>query len=264
MTLQKKFIAYFFGSIGGIIILWLLASLYLTSQATALVFQNKVSWASVPTVQELDYKLVWQKTKEGKSFSIWDFKNFNTDKYLIYFHGNAGRLLHFFPELTKEYNVVSPAYSGYSESEGEPSVESTYDIAEKTYDWLVSQGVSEDKITIFGHSMGGSPATYVASKKPKANKLVVVNTFSSIQSMCISQYGPLCVFSGGIFNSAENAKNVTIPEYSFSYTGDTSVPFTEGKKLFEAMGTKNKTFTEMNGNSHSYPQFDLILSKIRN
>jgi uncharacterized protein len=261
--MPKKFLFYFLGSIIAVIGLWLLASAYLAGQATTLVFANKVSWASIPQTPDLKYNTYWQKSKEGKTFSIWELENKNTDKYLIYYHGNAGRLLNFFEPLNAEYNVISPAYNGYSESEGDPSVEATYDVALKTYDWLVAKGVPENKITIFGHSMGGSPATYVASLKPKANKLVVVNTFSSVQSMCIRQYGPLCIFTGSVFNSADNAKKVTIPEYSFSYTGDTTVPFNEGEKLFEAMGSKEKKFFKMDGFTHSYPNFETILKEIK-
>jgi uncharacterized protein len=264
METKNKLVYYFFGSIVSLVIIWLLVSLYLASQATNLVFNNKVSWTSVPSVADLNYKLDWQKNKNGKTFSIWSFENPSSDKYIIYYHGNAGRLLHFFPELISDYNIISPAYNGYSESEGDPSVDATYDVAIKTYDWLVAKGVSEDKITIFGHSMGGSPATYVASQRPKASKLVVVNTFSSIMSMCTKQYGPLCIFTGSVFNSVEHAKSVTIPVYVFAYIGDTTVPFGEGKKLFEAFKSQNKTFIELDGNTHSYPKFDVILNNIKN
>jgi uncharacterized protein len=260
--MNLKFVKIFVGSIVGIIALWLIASLYLSGQAATLVFLNKVSWASVPESPQLSYKLNWKQNSAKQNFSIWELQaQTSTDQYLIYLHGNAGRLLHFFPELTKKFNVISPAYPGYSESEGDPNVENVYETAVSTYDWLTAKGVNPNKITILGHSMGGSPAVYLASKKP-AKQLVVINTFSSIQSMCIRQYGPLCVFTGSIFNSAENSRNVTIPVRQFAYRGDTTIPFDEGELLFKEFKSGDKKFFEMNGFTHSYPNFEEILKNI--
>jgi uncharacterized protein len=122
---------------------------------------------------------------------------------------------------------VSPAYPGYHESEGSPSVDNVYQTAVDTYDWLVNvKKIPENKIIIFGHSLGGSPAVYLASKKPKANKLVLINTFSSVQSMCSRQASFLCAFTGAIFNTAKNAENVTIAVIQFGYVGDTTIPAT--------------------------------------
>lgn len=264
MINSKKVLKYFGGGLVGIIVIWLLGSLYLTSQAANLVFLNQVSWASIPENSSLNYSLNWAKSSENKNFSIWEFSNPSSDQYLIYYHGNAGRLLHFFPSLEKKYNVISPAYHGYSESEGNPTVDNVYDVALKTYDWLVAKGIPEDKITIFGHSMGGSPAVKVASLKPNAKQLILVNTFSSIQSMCIRSYGPFCVFSGGIFNSSENGKNVAVPVSVYSYKGDTTIPFNEGEKLYDSFtNSKKKKFTAIDGYTHSYPNFDKI-SELQN
>ncbi len=244
-----------------IISIWLLGSLYLTNQSTSLVFNNKVSWASVP---EFGQKLVFIKNDDGKRISIWEFENQKTDEYLIYLHGNSGRLVHFFPELNKKFNVISPAYPGYNESEGNPTVENTYETALNTYKWLVdTKKVPENKITIFGHSMGGSPAVYLASKKPNSRQLVVVNTFSSIQSMCVRSYSVLCLFTNSIFNTSENAKTVKTKVVQFAYTNDTTVPFEEGQKLFENFTeTKDKKFIELDSYTHSYPNFEKILKYI--
>ena len=266
-SLSTNILKWFLGSLAFIIALWLLGSVYLTGQAAALVFGNQISWASIPQSPNLVYNLEWnQVTSEGKTtnYSIWDLPNNNTDQYLIYLHGNAGRLLNFFPYLTEKYHVISPAYPGYSESEGSPTVDNVYATALTTYNWLVAKGIPESKITIFGHSLGGSPATYVAKAKPKAKQLILVNTFSSVQSMCIRSYGPLCIFTGDIFNTERNAREVTIPVRQFGYPGDTTVPYEEGKKLFETFKSTDKKFTKLptTGQTHSYPDLNLVLKGI--
>ena len=266
-SLTATILKWFLGSLTAIITLWLLGSLYLSGQASSLVFNNQASWGSVPKSPSLVYNLEWNQVSVNNktaNYSIWNLSNPRSDQYLIYLHGNAGRLLNFFPYLTQSYNVISPAYPGYSESEGAPNVDNVYATALATYDWLTAKGIPENKITIFGHSMGGSPATYLAKSKPQAKQLVLVNTFSSVQSMCIRSYGPLCIFTGDIFNSERNAREVTIPVRQFAYPEDTTVPFGEGRKLFQAFKSTEKKFIELNnkGQTHSYPDFDTIVKEV--
>ena len=244
----------------GIITFWLIASFFLAGQASSLVFDNKVSWASIPSYYNSKQDFV--RTPDGKNVEILSFDN-SSDEYIIYLHGNAGRLLQFIPELGKKANVISPAYPGYHASEGSSSVENVYQTTLTTYDWLTAKGIPENKITILGHSMGGSPATYLASVKPKAKKLVLVNTFSSIQSMCFANYSIFCVFTGDVFNSAKNAEKVIIPVRQFGYEKDTTVPFVESEKLFTYFNkTSDKKFFRLTNFTHSYPDFTMILSEI--
>ena len=240
-----------------VLLFWLSASWYLLGQSTKLIFNTSVSWAPVP---QYNYSLSFLQTKAGMDFSVWTFENKSSDKYFLYLHGNAGRLPNLMKELNKSGNVISPAYPGYHESESGATPENTYESADLTYQHMVRDlKIPENKITIVGHSMGGSPAVYVASKHNKAGKLVVINTFSSIQSMCFKQYLVFCVFAGGVFNSAENAKNVEIPVRQFAYRGDQTVPFDEGQKLYTYFGKSNdKKFIEMDKQTHSFPDWDKI------
>jgi pimeloyl-ACP methyl ester carboxylesterase len=251
-----KFLKIFGITILSIFVLWLFASFYLAGQSSALIFQNKISWAPIP---QYNYKLDFLKNSAGQNFSTWTFENKTTDEYILYLHGNSGRIADLLPNLNAKANVISPAYPGYSESEGEPTVDNVYEAALITYNSMVAKGVSESKITILGHSMGGSPATYLASQKPKAKKLVLINTFSSIQSMCFRQYSVLCGFTGNIFNTANYAPKITIPIRHFAYKGDLSVPFAENELLFTYFkDSTDKKFIPMDKYTHTYPDFELI------
>ena len=248
-------------TITSLVALWLIGSFYLAGQAGSLVFDNKVSWASIPTYYNSKQEFV--KSPDGRNIEILTFENPQSDEYIIYFHGNAGRLLQFIPELNKKANIVSPAYPGYHASEGKPTVENTYQTATTTYENLLKKGIPENKITILGHSMGGSPAIKLASLRPKAKKLVLINTFSSVQSMCFADFSIFCTFTNTIFNSAENAKLVTIPVRQFGYQGDTTVPFIESQKLYTYFEkTTDKKFITMTNFTHSYPDFEMILREI--
>lgn len=239
-----------------LLVFWLALSSYLYTQSTTLVFNNKISWAPVPAY---GYELSFVRNKAGENVSMWYFPNPNTDKVVLYLHGNAGRIADFYVSLRQYGSVLSPAYPGYHESEGEPTPENSYETAVLAYDYLVNvKKIPEDKILIFGHSLGGATATYLASKKPNAKKLLLVNTFSSVQSMCFRQYSIFCVFAGGIFNSANYAKDVKIPVRQFVYKSDLTVPPDEGRKLFTYFTVEDKKLIEIDNSTHVYFDFKQV------
>ena len=246
--------------ISSLIVIWLVFSAYLYTQSKSLIFNNKVSWAPVPAY---GYEIDFVRNKEGQNVSMWYFPSQSTDKVILYLHGNAGRIADYFENLKQYGSVLSPAYPGYHESEGHPTPENTYEAAMLAYDYLVStKKVPENKIIILGHSMGGSPATYLASQKPKAKKLILINTFSSVQSMCYRQYSIFCVFAGNIFNTAKYAQEVKIPVRQFVYKGDLTVPPEEGKKLFTYFKNEDKKLVELDQYTHVYFDFNKVFSEI--
>jgi predicted esterase len=256
------------------IILLLVASLVLASQSSSIVFLNTYSWSKsfvgrkpifipssdnkqiqvISDIADLDYQQELKKAPQLEEIN-----------FVLYLHGNAGRLDDLMSGLgdnirQTKLSIVSPSYPGYHESEGSPTVQNTYQTAIDTYDWLVNvKKIPENKIIILGHSLGGSPAAYLASKKPKAKKLVLINTFSSVQSMCFAKYSILCMFTGDIFNTAENAKKVTIPVRQYHLKTDSTVPFYEGEKLFKYFtNTQDKKFTELTRYTHSVIDWEVI------
>jgi uncharacterized protein len=245
-----------------LICVWLLASAYLRISSTSAVFNTAPSTINT---NETGYTQFFLDGEKGNKISVHKYESKSvtpTDKVILYTHGNAGRLNYFFPELQKAGTVYSPTYPGYGESEGNASQEGSYNAALITYDYLVKNGTPEKNITIFGHSLGGSIATYLASQRPLAGKLVLVNTFSSIQSMCWRQYSILCVFAYDLLNSAENAKKVKVPLSQFALKTDKTVPYEEGKKLFTYFTQESKEFIEMTKDTHTYLDWSVILPKI--
>jgi uncharacterized protein len=252
-SIPKKIIT----SILALALVYVLICSYVLSAIPGSLFDNKVSWAPVPSY---GYNIQWLKNSANQNISLWEFSNPKSDEAVLYLHGNSGRINDFFPFLYQfGGNVFSVSYPGYHESEGSPTPENVLESATLAYDEIIKKGFPENKITIVGHSMGGSPATYLASTKPAAKKLILINTFSSIQSMCMRSFSVLCAFTGKILNSSEYAKNVTIPVRQFAYRNDLNVPYEEGRKLYENFtNSKDKDFVTMDKNTHTYPDWDLI------
>jgi pimeloyl-ACP methyl ester carboxylesterase len=269
MTLTK-FTRPVLYSLVSILALLILLTIYVTNLSATSVFAAQVSWSKSNYKNLPNYFITGKNQNHIEMISSSEISNESGIDYnksvILYLHGNAGRLDNVINSFTEKSNIyfVSPAYPGYHESEGSPSVDNVYQTAVDTYDWLVNtKKIPENKIIILGHSLGGSPATYLASQKPKANKLVLINTFSSVQSMCSRQASFLCAFTGAIFNTAKNAENVTIAVRQFGYVGDTTIPPEEGKKLFEYfVSSKDKEFIELKEFTHSVVDFSTVYKKL--
>jgi dienelactone hydrolase len=236
--------------LGILVLIWLLGSFYLYTAAPSQIFRTERSMnETLPS----GYEQTFINTKQEQAIELWQFDNPRSEQVILYLHGNSGRIPYYFTFLGRQTNVLAPAYPGFGMSPGSPNVNNVYDTALASYDWLVEQGYDEDNITIFGHSLGGTPATYVAKERPNAQQLILVAAFDSIQSMCWDTYSILCAFGRGIFNTAELAKEVTIPVRQYHLRKDTVIPFANGEKLhsyFES--TDDKQFTELSGETHSY------------
>ena len=244
-----------------IISLWLIASMLLTLQSNNLIFQNSISRVQIP---KGNYKEEFIQSN-GNNIGIRIIEaTLPSDKYILYTHGNTGRLENFISELSKKGTVYSPTYPGYAESEGAPSQQGTLDAAINTYDYMVEvKGIPENKIIIVGQSLGGSVAAFVASKKPNANKLVLINTFASVQSMCWKSYSILCVFSNGIFNTAQYAQDIRLDVVHFGYTGDQTIPYDETLKLSKYFkSAKTYKMITLDKYSHTRPNWDVVLPLI--
>jgi fermentation-respiration switch protein FrsA (DUF1100 family) len=129
-----------------------------------------------------------------------------------------------------------PDYSGYGGNEGTPSEDEINADALAACDHLLAQGVPPAHIVVYGESIGGGPAIYLATRRPIAG-LAVQSTFSSLSSMAIHVYpwlplGALIV--RGSFPNADRIATVQIPVLIVHGTADSIVPFREGQRLAKA------------------------------
>jgi len=62
-------------------------------------------------------------------------------------------------------NILAYDYTGYGESDGEPSEEACYADIDAAYDHLITfRNLDPKQIVIYGRSVGSGPATYLAAK----------------------------------------------------------------------------------------------------
>ncbi|PVD31942.1 hypothetical protein C0Q70_07368 [Pomacea canaliculata] len=111
---------------------------------------------------------------------------------LLYFHGNAGNVGHRLHNVLGLYtacgfNVLLVEYRGYGRSEGSPSEQGLYLDAEASMDFLLQRSdLNKQQIFVFGRSLGGAVAVYLATcpfYAQHVKAVILENTFISIPSM---------------------------------------------------------------------------------
>ncbi len=243
------------GIVIGLIILWLGVSYYLYTQADKTVHSPQMS-------KNYDYGVNFTRdfvqNKAGQKIEILSVPNQNTDQIIVYFHGNWGRLAYVLQRASVFGTIISPAYPGYSQSEGTANSDNVYETVDLTMQYLFNKGYKQEQIVVLGHSMGGSPAVYAATKYPHLKKVVVVNTFYSIQAMCQKDYSILCVFTGNYLNTSKLAPDTVAKIRHFHTPNDELIPFSQGKELFALFSSKDKKFFEIGGSHGEFPVEEVL------
>lgn len=237
--------------VAALTLIWLLASWIFLLISPGIILKPERSYS---LTRPLDQVTQFLRTENDKNLEMWYYQNPASENLVIYLHGNSGPLVNLYDIYSQNFNILTPFMPGFGNSEGAATTENWYAASLDVYQYATEQlGFPEENITIFGHSLGGSTSTYLASQKSKAKQLILINAISSVQNMCWDKYYIFCVFAGNLFNSAENAKQVTIPVLHFHYTKDTTVPFKYGQNLHKYFTkTENKQFIEITGYNHSY------------
>ena len=176
---------------------------------------------------------------------------------VVFFHGNAGNIgsragwVESFATGTAARTLLVD-YSGYGGNPGSPSEEEVYRDGLAVMDFLQESGVPSQNIVLYGESLGGAVAIYVASQRACAG-LVVQSSFSSMSSMAFRIYPwlPLAsVLARGSFPNAERISELGLPILVVHGDRDEIIPFKEGRKL-HAAAPKTAQFLVVEGAGHN-------------
>lgn len=182
----------------------------------------------------------------------WFFKGLS-DKVIVIFHGNAGNISHrshLINFLKKtDHSIFIFDYSGYGASEGSPSQDQLYEDGMSAMTYLVKEkSYKLDSIVLYGESLGGSVAIYIAAKEKGCHKLILHSCFSSISDIIHPVLGLFC---GKFFPNKDTVTYVKCPILSVHSKDDEVVPYESGRKLFDR-APYPKSFFEIKG-THNKP-----------
>ncbi len=210
-----------------------LCALYFFLQTSYIFFPTKTYNPPPIGVDE-----VFMDTEDGEKLHAWWMDN-KAEKTVLFFHGNAGNLtdrvdrVYVFKELG--LNALMFDYRSYGKSSGKIKRENDLYIDGQTaYNYLVSIGIEEKNIIIWGRSLGAAIAIYTAQGRD-IDSFIIESTFSGTESVAKHYYWylPVKFLLRYKFDSVNKINNVQAPLLIIHSTEDKTIPFAEGQKLYD-------------------------------
>jgi uncharacterized protein len=207
---------------------------------------------TTPQAYGLPYEEVEIATEDGERLASWWVPATDARGTVLIFHGNAGNISHRVDYLLMfnrlGYSVLIFDYRGYGTSTGSPSEQGTYRDAAAAWRHLVEQrGVRAGDVVLFGESLGGAVASWLAARRP-ARALILASSFTSATDLGAQVYWflPVRMLSRIGYDNMANLKEVRAPVLIAHSREDDIVPFSHGQKLFAA-ANEPKAFLELRG-----------------
>ena len=241
-------------------LLLVIAAGYLLVVAAVYVMQPRLLYlpnlpsralGATPRDLGLDYEDVRLQTEDGVSLHGWHVPAAGAGT-LLFFHGNAGNVSHrlgsikVFHDLGLSVLIVD--YRGYGESEGRPTEAGTYRDAEAAWRYLTEvRGVPAGNIVVFGRSLGGAVAAWLAARtRPAA--LIVESAFTSVPDLGQELYPwlPVRWLSRFDYATIRYIADVRAPVLVVHSRDDEIAPFHHGEAIFAA-APQPRTLLELAG-----------------
>ncbi len=200
----------------------------------------------------LEYQDVSLITEDGIELYGWFIPGSEQRRTLLFFHGNAGNISHRLESIQLFHrlglNVFIFDYRGFGRSAGSPTEQGTYMDAEAAWSYLTkTRALDASEIIVFGRSLGGAIATWLASRHSPA-MLILESTFTSVPAMARRFYPflPVGLLSRFQYDNLRLMKQLTCPVLIAHSRDDEIIPFEEGRMLFDT-APEPKRFLEMRG-----------------
>ncbi len=220
-----------------------------------LIFYPSRTIIATPADEGLAYDDVTFTTSDGVRLNGWFVPGKPGSATLLWFPGNAGNISHRVENIKLLHNLLGIHvfifdYRGYGRSGGRVSEEGTYRDAEAAYRYLRSrQDLDPSKMVFFGRSLGAAVAVETALKTRCAG-LILESPFTSIREMA-NHVVPLIGFLFRTrYDSLSKIKKLHVPLLILHGDRDEIVPFSMGRRLFEA-ANEPKEFYTIRGAGHN-------------
>ncbi len=235
-----------------LVITWLLLTFALyVFQPNFLYFPTK-ELVATPKQIGLAYKSVYISTGDGARIHGWYVPVDKPRATVLYLHGNGGNISHRLAALqafhTLALNTFIIDYHGYGLSEGDPSEDGTYQDAEAAWEYLTrTRGLAPEEIIVFGESLGGAAAVWLAIRDRPAG-VILESAFTSLRDLAKRYYpfAPVDLLLRFHYPTLERIDKVACPILIAHGRDDEIVPFEHGERLYKAI-TARKMFLERTG-----------------
>lgn len=207
---------------------------------------------ATPRAAGLEFEEVSLRTADDETLHGWWVPASAARGTVLLLHGNAGNISHRLEYLTMfnrlGYAALIIDYRGYGKSSGRPSEDGTYRDAEAAWQYLIeAHGLKPRDIVLFGESLGGGVATWLALQHPP-RALALASTFTSVPDLGAQVYPwlPVRWIARIGYNNIDRIRRITAPVLIAHSRDDDIIPFSHGQALFGA-ANEPKQFLELRG-----------------
>jgi len=200
----------------------------------------------------LAFEAVELKTTDGETLAGWYIPAPQAKATLLYLHGNGGHIGHRLDPVAVFHslglNILIIDYRGYGASSGKPSEEGTYRDALAAWNYLTQRkDIRPEAIVLFGESLGGSIAAWLAARHRPAG-LMIYASFTSVPEMAQQLYPifPARWLVRYRYDTRAALRQVTCPVLILHSPQDEIIPFSHGQALFAA-AREPKKLVELRG-----------------
>jgi fermentation-respiration switch protein FrsA (DUF1100 family) len=193
-----------------------------------------------PEDLHLDHKELFFNTEDDERLHGWLFPLSEKSPLILFLHGNAGNISHRLDNvrllLDQGLSVFIFDYRGYGRSTGKPTENGLYMDGIAAYDHLVrEEHVTPGNIILFGRSLGAAVAVDIALKR-EARALIIESAFTSTKDMAknMSLFALLAPVLPSNYNNLKKIPQIDGPKLIIHGTKDNIVPYSMGKKLYDA------------------------------
>ena len=165
----------------------------------------------------------------------------DTGYWILHLHGNSDSA--FSPLQLKHCQRLTELgmsalcfdYRGFGRSPGKASEAGMLEDAESAYQSLRSAGVPDNRILLWGHSLGSGPAVHLATRHPAA-ALVLFGAFTSVPEAAADRYPwlPVRWLVGVHFDSRSRMPAIKMPVVFAHAEGDQVIAFHHAQDLYSA------------------------------
>lgn len=211
--------------------------------------------ALAPNLLPQDVTEAFFQTSDGIQLQSYFLKNQDSEKLVIYFHGNAGNLSHRIPDLQKLHqlgaSVLGVSYRGYGSSQGSPSETGIYKDGDAAFKYATEKlGNNEEDIYLFGRSLGTTVAIHTAQGK-NIGGMILVSPLTNAQEMgAAAGMGSFSVVAGSAFDNIGKVSNIQCPTLVIHGTADQVIPYSMGVRIHQGLNVPKK-LVSLEGAGHN-------------
>ncbi len=230
-------------------------ALYLLLVLLAYIFQRSLLYFPPDFYNPPPDWMVEIEAADG-SMAWWAAPARETAPVILVFHGNASAIdsnMLIFRDLHAQgYGVMSIGYPGYPGNAGKPTQSALTSAAISQRDWVLAQGVSADRIVLYGTSLGSGVAAQVAADQ-QPGLIILDAPFQSTLAIAkqTMRFLPVGILMKDRYRSDRALAELDMPLIWIHGRKDRVIPLASGQALYDGYSGPKTAHILENGEHHN-------------